>query len=217
MLMLTEQERKLKQVCFGAPWPHPGKTFQGEYRPVLNKKDFVRRYSYGEFGNCSPTWNSLQEFECYAFPTFGDVVDGFYHLRNRNVAGETYYNCTPLDVVMLWRHDVKDKTDWYCSAMAPTELTLINGEVMQGVNGLELFYSTVKKPMRDSLKEGGKQVYGVVASKILQHFMNAKSWDWLQVLLDRYQFHVVEFSCYDINWGTEIGYNTCFWEIRYGY
>lgn len=188
-----------------------------EFPPITTKRQFVTLYSQGWLGNASPTWNTLQEFECYAFPMFGEVVDGFYHLRNRNPGGETFYNCTPLDVVMVWRHNVKVKTDWYCSAMAPTELTLINGEVMQSEKGLELFYSTIRKPMRESLKEGGKQVCGIVANMLLRRYMNAKSYDWLQVLLDRYQYHVVEFSCYDRNWGTLIGYNTCFWEVRYGY
>lgn len=88
---------------------------------------------------------------------------------------------------------------------------------MQSEQGLQLFYSEVKKPMRDSLKEGGKQVTGVVASMTLRHFMNPKSYDWLQVLLDRYPYHVVEFSCYGVCWGTLIGYNTAFWEVRLGY
>lgn len=194
-----------------------------EFLPIMTKKQFVNLYSRGMLGNASPTWNTFTEFNKYVAETYGNVdiecdSPQRYHLRNRKTGGVTFYDLHYAEAWQTWLNLGSERgRGFYCSAMAPTELTLINGEVMQSEQGLQLFYSTVPKPMRDSLKEGGKQVTGVVASRIIQHFMNAKSWDWMQVLLDRYPFHVVEFSCYDRCWGTVPGFNTCFWEIRCGY
>jgi hypothetical protein len=101
--------------------------------------------------------------------------------------------------------------------MAPTEQTLIQGEVQRGVGGLDLTYTTVTKPMRDALREKTEHIHGIQATRLLQYFMNEYSWDWLLTLLDRYPDHVIEFSVYGCEWGTVPGHNTVFWEIRKGY
>lgn len=195
---------------------------QPEFPPVLTKRDFVRRYALGEFGNSSPTWKTFTEFNRYVAETYGNVdieceSPQRYHLRNRAAQGVTHYDLHYVEAWSKWLKLCQHGTDWYCSQMAPTHLTLINGEAIQSETGLQLYYSTVKKPMRDSLREGGRQATGLVALEILKWAMNARSYEWLQVLLDRYPFHVVEFSCYSKCWGTIPHYNTTFWEVRYGY
>ena len=180
-------------------------------RPVKTKTDFVRRYAAGEFGNASPTWQNAKEFEASDY-------DGLCHIRNRVAGGATWYNLKPDLVPKMWRGIEVDGlyqvSQLYISAMAPTEKTLIQGEVMRTHLGLEMFYSFVKKPMRDALKEGGVTARGVSVIVLLKHFMNTASYEWLNVLLDRYPDHVVEFSVYDCEWGTVSGYNTVFWEVR---
>lgn len=102
----------------------------------------------------------------------------------------------------------------YISSMAPTHLGIFQGEIQQGVGGYELFYTTIAKPMREALAIRSKQVYGIIAISLMRYYLCPNSYDWLMVLLDRYPFHVVEFSCYGCNWGTIPNYNTIFWEIR---
>jgi hypothetical protein len=68
--------------------------------------------------------------------------------------------------------------------------------------------------MREGLAKDGKQVYGATAARLMREFLNDKSFEWVQYLLDSYPDHVVEFSTYDVEWGTVPGHNTVFWEIR---
>lgn len=80
--------------------------------------------------------------------------------------------------------------------------------------GLYLYFSRVRKPMREALKERPEEATGIKALTLLRHYLNAKSYDWLEVLLERYPDHVIEFSAYDCNWGTLPGYNCVYWECR---
>lgn len=186
-----------------------------QFRPVNTKADFARRYYLGEFGNRSPTWNTLEEFN-------QDGYDGLVHLRNRVTAGETYYDLRPKELRNLWPSR-RDPEQWYCSAMVPKEVEttlLIQGEVQQtypgsGRCGLDLFYSQVPKPMRVALAEKAEQISGIIASFLLRRYLCPNSYEWLQELLDRYPYHVVEFSTYARCWGTLYPrFNTIFWEVR---
>lgn len=183
--------------------------------PVLTKKDFVTRYSAGEFGNASPTWNTCLEW-LNAHPNYVGLTTDLFHIRNRIAGGKTWYNVPWVAIVPTWITATEEvgAGNLYISAMAPTERTILQGEVQQGTNGLELFYSTVAKPMREALREQAEQVYGITAVALLRRYLCPNSYEWLQVLLDRYPFHVVEFSTYSCNWGTLPGYNTVFWEVR---
>ncbi len=180
-------------------------------RPVKTKLDFVRRYSTGEFGNASPTWDTVLEIED------GLVRKGLFHIRNRVAGGPTWYNLTYYDCLQKWaflqRIGVDPKT-LYVSAMCPTEKTLFQGEVQRSERGLDLYYTTVAKPMRDALKEWSNQVYGLTAKCFLESFMCPGSYGWLSYLLASYPSHVIEFTTLSVNWGTLPGYNTIFWECR---
>lgn len=193
--------------------------------PVLSKEDFVRRYEAGEFGNHSPTWNNLKEFAEQGGSSYPLV-----HIRNRVVGGPTWYDIPGERVEKLYSdicfevrqdgyaYQKCDPSTLYFSAMCPTERTTIQGEVIELSTGeLRLYYSDVKKPMRDSLREGGRNVGNLEALTLLRRFMNPRSYGWLRWLLSAYPYHVVEFTCLDRCWGTEPGHNTLFWEVRYGY
>ena len=179
--------------------------------PVLSKVDFVRRYAAGEFGNASPTWDTLSDFERRA------PHSGRYHIRNRVAGGQTWYDVPWNQVYFKWRTLIKvgvRPLSLYISAMAPTEKTLIQGEVQQGIWGPELYYSTIAKPMRDALREEAHQVIGIVAILLLQTYLCPKSQEWLEYLLREYPDHVVEFSTYSVEWGTVPGFNSVWWEVR---
>jgi len=174
-------------------------------RPVLSKKDFVRRYKAGEFGNASLTWDTIAEY-------LASDYQGLVHLRNRLKGGSTVYNQT--------REQINGRCygpgeDWYVSAMAPHDCNLLQGEVQQGVWGLELYCSpVVGAPMREALHECSFSLRGLSALQILQAKMNDTSWQWLQYLIEAYPQHVVEFSCFSRCWGTVPGFNTVYWEVR---
>lgn len=186
--------------------------------PVLNKKDFVRRYEAEEFGNRSPTWNTLKEFLKAKVHK-----EALVHIRNRIAGAPTWYNIKADEVEnyvlvltsnQTWEKEIYQETDFYYSLMAPTDRTVIQGEVQQSCQHLDLYYSTVKKPMRASLIEGGKQVYGLLAKTILDYYLDSPSLEHVNYLLNAYPNHVIEFSTYSIAWGTIPNRRTVIWEVR---
>lgn len=179
--------------------------------PVLTKADFCRRYARGEFGNASPTWENLLHW-FYNEPWDASRFDWF-HIRNRKPGGKTLYNVHRTEIDRQW-YQLTKREDWYISAMAPTSLTLIQGEVQRAPWGLYLYWSNVKKPMREALAESSFHSTGLDALRLLQGTMNPESYEWLQYLLEEYPGHVVEFSVYDQEWGTVPGHNVVFWECR---
>lgn len=192
------------------------------YPPVLTKADFVRRFMDNEFGNRGPVWNNWLE---YSIANLGASKSTLYHIRNRIAGGPTWYNVPRWQMADQWlvACNMVPQEQLYIAEMAPTELTLIQGEVYQRATtdinqcGLYLNYSLVKKPMRDALKEQSLEAQGLLASQILQHYMDRASWEWLNELFLRYDGHVVEFSCYSKFWGTVSRRNTVIWEVRGGY
>lgn len=180
--------------------------------PVLTKTDFVRRYKAGEFGNASPTWDSYGEWAQAKGWNYGD----FFHVRNRVAGGLTWYNVPWEKLLYVWSvaRDKCGERNLYISAMAPTEKTVIQGEVCRAPWMYELTYTRVQKPMRDALRDSTRRARGLEALFLLQENLCQRSYDWLQYLLDTYEDHVVEFSTYSISWGTVPGYNTVFWEVR---
>lgn len=180
--------------------------------PVKTKTDFVRRYQMGEFGNASPTWEATEFIHCS-----GRDWKTKYHLRNKVAGGPTYYNLNENDLLLRCYYLAANGSNldqFYVSEMAPTAKTLIQGEVMRWHRGLYLYYSTVRKPMRDALAAEAHEAEGVKALTLLRHYLNQRSYDWLEYLLEEYPDHVIEFSTYSECWGTIPGYNTVFWECR---
>ena len=183
------------------------------YPPILNKRQFVREYSRGTFGNRAPTWNNLAEFQVSRFM-------GLVHIRNRVAGGPTWYNIPYKEVAKEWYKLIKSgiKADsLYISGMAPHHLGTLQGEVMRSTDYLTLRYNTQKLPMREGFSIEDKQVTGTTAVAMLRYYMNDLSWEWLNVLFERYPEHVIEFSCFDTCWGSLPRYNTLYWEVRGGY
>jgi hypothetical protein len=174
--------------------------------PVLSKTDFTQRYQALEFGNRTNTWHDRVAFES------GANQMGSYHLRNRVAAGATYYDQSYSAVRGLWLR-MSDPQDWYCSEMAPTATTVLQGEVMQSNRGLYLLYSTLPMPMRPALATRSAEVYGIIATSLLRTTLDPGDYDWLMELLDTYEDHVVEFSHYRVHCGV-LQRRMIVWEVR---
>ena len=180
---------------------------------IDTKAQFVREYQAGRLGNRAPTWQTLEEYLTSSYK-------GLVHIRNRVAGGPTWYDVPAENVaagyVRIIAEGLVGPGDVYFSGMAPTDKTIFQGEVRQSERHLDLYYSTITKPMRASLLEGGRQVHGLEALGILKALMDPSSLDWVQTLLDRYPWHVIEFSTYSVNWGT-LNLPTVIWEVRGGY
>lgn len=191
--------------------------------PVLTKRDFVRRYKLGEFGNASMSWEIdewLDEYKNYPILVRNKKL---YHLRNKRTSGDTFCSLTERQLLGRlygtgrhrdWRNQEKDE-DWYISEMAPHQYNVLQGEAFYNVEGLELFVSTEEDlAMRDALFSSGKRIKGVFAKLILQYLMPDRDRFHLYNLLERYKDHVVEFSTFSVPWGTVPGFRTVYWEVR---
>ena len=179
-------------------------------KPVLSKEDFVLRYEKGEFGNQAPTWNTIQEF-------LESDYFGLVHIRNRVKGGPTWYNIDVREIYRVWNKILNTgikPQELYISGMASHERGTIQGEVCQSSNFLDLTYCSARLPMRIALQEKATYVNGLEAVGLLKKHMNANSYGWFCDLLETYPEHVVEFSCFEVNWGTIPGHNTVFWECR---
>lgn len=148
---------------------------------------------------------------------------GYWHIRNAGKAGQvvqggyTFYNIPTHDLVEEWYRVTRLHPEefWYISGMAPHTRNLLQGELTNLNGWWELYYSTVKDlPMREALAKEAKTIRGLSAKMKLRGVMNPLSYDWLEVLLDRYPGHAIEFSVFDKHWGNLPGYNTVFWEVR---
>ncbi len=193
-------------------------TNQNTYEPVLSKRDFCRRFKAGEFGNASPTWDTLKELIASGWL---EREDQLFHLRNRTAGGPTLYNLNKSELPLSWETVVNPK-NWYCSAMAPTDKTVLQGEIIKssqcnpsGHYPLWFTGSEVKKPMREALTEDSFTLQGLSVIMYLKYRMNWRSWEWLEHLLETYPDHVVELSVYSRCWGTIPGFNVVFWECRH--
>ena len=176
-------------------------------KPVNIKKDFVKRFMLGEFGNRGPMWDTIEEWDASGY-------EGLLHIRNRTAGGPTYYDVPSFIIRDRYKSAGASPEEFYLAAMAPTDKTLLQGEVQRTHRGLEFYGTCVKKPMRAALAECSFGITGIMSVSMLRSYLCVDSYEWLHYLLDVYQDHVVEFSTYSVNWGTTPNFNTVFWEVR---
>lgn len=177
-------------------------------KPVLTKQDFYERFYKGEFGNHGLMWKTIDEWWLadYKHPIT---------IRTFKPGGRCDYNI-PRRKVFQRALEFQEQ-GWIklnLSAMAPTERTILQGEVAILEDGLNLFASRLKLPMRNALAEGGLHHTGVVAYQLLRNSCDLDSYEWLMYLCETYDEHVVEFSCFECDWGVIERKNTVIWEVR---
>lgn len=194
--------------------------------PVKSKQEFVRRFQTGEFGNRPPTWDSVSEWAewyqskypiSYVSSTDYRLLPTF-HLRNRKTAGPTRYGLRG-DQLLAIANESMYQTGYYVSQMCPHEDQTIQGEVRlspHGRGGLELFYTSVRLPMREALDMKSVTIQGLQAELVIRKSMSAGDTDWIKELLQEYPDHTVEFTAFNRPWGSlaDYGYRAVIWEVR---
>ena len=186
-----------------------------ERRPVRTKPDFVRRYAQGEFGNASPTWRDIEDFKMEVVLKRTDASKR-YSLRSSVAGDKTQYNLNDWECLKEWRVlENLGLKGWYASEMSPHQHNRLQGELLRTPSGLQLHYSMqVDLPMKDALRKDGKTVYGTVANILLQQKLTVSDFEWVMFLLDTYEDHVVEFTAFNVAWGTVLNSKCVIWEVR---
>ena len=181
-------------------------------RIVSNKADFYRLYSRGAFGNRALSWDSYNELVKSSWR--GKVC-----IRSKvgMKRGKVRYNIPFKGVrdMIGWfgRKGVAESELSFNQSM-PDEVLILQGEVMHGLRGFDLTYTTIKRPMNLALSEEEFYAKGLMAKLILQNALWSTSYNDLTELLELYQDSIVEFSTYDIAVGDLPHRNTVIWEVR---
>lgn len=152
----------------------------------------------GAFGNTAHNWSSYAEL-------LASDYRGTLGIRSLVIGGQFLAHVpfadAPTDAAMY-------------SEMQDDDHILLQGEVYRSVEGLYLFASKLKTPMRPALKEGGKHYWRTAAHRELEAALWPSDYDDLMDLLSVYIDSVVEFSAYDKTVGILPNRNTIIWEVR---
>jgi hypothetical protein len=185
---------------------------------VENKRVFYELYETGAFGNRALAWNNYDEFTKRSWP-------GMVCIRAKKGISRRMvrYNIKPEeveDVLREFEESGFSRNDLAFNQSMPDSDLIIQGEVLMGLEGFNLTYTTVKKPMNLSLKEESIYTTGINAKLILQDALWHTSFLDLEELLQIYTnvgsepSCVVEFSAYRVAVGNLPNRNTVFWEVR---
>lgn len=178
---------------------------------IDTKAQFYRLWHAGLLGNKPRSWQTLAD-------VYADGYTGLLTLRHTKVAGgKSVYAVPRLDVPAvlesLAREGVPAEHVTY-NESAPDDQLLIQGEVMRGIRGLELHYSTTPGlSMREAMKFA-RSLHGVSAQAVLDLYLDANSLEDVELLFEKYPDSVIEFGTYRRNVGCLPRRNTLIWEVR---
>lgn len=172
-----------------------------------NKKEFYQKWQNLDFGNRIRAWDTYKDL-------IDDDYKGLVTVRYKEPSSPKCKYNVPFSDIEKVISDLGGKPELYTfNESCPDEKLLFQGEIYHG-DTYSLFYSELKLPMRDALKQGGKQVYFTTAKCIMQYYMRSKSYTMIQDLLDNYPGAAIEFSCYSMCLGELPGHNVIVWEVR---
>lgn len=180
---------------------------------IKSKSEFYRLWKNLQLGNRIAIFDNIDEFlkSNWSKPT---------SIRYK-VAGSPYVAFyvpadKVLDKVEEFVEKGADKDLFVFNESTPDDCLLIQGEaqyIYENSFGLTLTYNTDKVSMRSAMTNF-KMSTGLKAKMILEHYLNAKSYEMLKDLFEEYPNDVIEFGVYSKKLGVLPGHNTVIWEIR---
>lgn len=175
---------------------------------LSNKKSVVEYFKLGMFGNTVGQWDS---------PTEALATDcQLFSIRSRAKAGGgiTLYNIKPEDLPRVWKEccsKVSEKNLYINACDNPDDELRIQGELSLTEEGLYVYYSDKKGKMKEAFAKGTKEAKGLEALMLLRANVDPGALDNMFEFLREYPDAVIEFSCWNVHWGTS---NTMIWEVR---
>ncbi|MCD6359709.1 MAG: hypothetical protein J7M38_02520 [Armatimonadetes bacterium] len=179
---------------------------------VDTKSAFYELFLRGATGNCLRNWS----YPDYLKSDFSGGVA--VRLRNRASSLMKYDLPGPAAVARYVRrleqqHGISPD-QVIVSELAPDDDLILQFEAMRCERYLYLRWNdTPGLRMRQAMENHCRHCWGLEAVERVRQALDAKSWNWLQELFDRYPDSIVEATAYRHGLGI-YGWNTLFWEIR---
>lgn len=174
---------------------------------ITTKAEFYRLWNLNALGHKLRTWEDPKDALASGAPIIG--------LRQIGAAGGGRLDIVPRDQVIgtarVWTND---GLKFMCCEAAPDELGTLQGECCRTFRGWEGTMGLSRGlRMREAAKAGLLVPRSSSVTRfLLRTYLSAPSLDDLDAILDLYPDAVIEFTCYDLDFGR--GRNTIFWEVR---
>lgn len=173
---------------------------------ISSKRKFLELYLNDSLGNKFRTWRSLEDFltsDCQLVGVRSYERGGPFKMVSRAEIER---------IVKEWPGEYYLNEGDYNAQSNAT----IQGELLVNENGYNLYIGPANVyKMREMFTHNlAKQYYGLRARLTMKHYMNDNSLDEVDLLLERYPNHVIEFTCYSITLGNLPRRNTIIWEVR---
>ena len=182
---------------------------------IRSKRSFYRRWIAGELGNRTQIFYTLQE----AMKSGVEKI-GFREL-NRSGGGGAWERADRREQVPeIHARWVAAGRQFLMDDGVPNDKTVLQGELVRTERGLRGYLAIrpegeLLPPMRISMARGMHREYSPLQVRLLlEKFMDPASRDDVDLLLDLYPDHVIEFACFEANVGNIPGRNTMIWEVR---
>jgi hypothetical protein len=181
---------------------------------IASKNEFMPLWNAGRLGNKPRTWPDL------ASALESDYRGCFSCRDGRADSRLTRYGVPYAKLIDVVAEMESQGARWvHFNESAPDERLLIQGEYQDGMimpaenpRNKYLMWSTEQTQMK-RVKQW-HHTEGSASVAILRSYLNDNSWDDLQVLLEQYPNHIIEFSAYECFVGNLPGRNTLIWEVR---
>lgn len=182
-------------------------------KQIANKREAVRLFSLGYFGNMVRQWDTFEQLMKDLFQ--GNIVIRQKE-RQRGGRGVTIYD-VPKDEVSLRidslrRRGVKPSTLYFNEAIIPSTV-IFQGEIIRNVGGLYLLYSTLPAHMHDALLKEPKHAFGLKVKLLMERYLCYEGLICIFDFLERFVDHVIEFTCCSQALGN-LSWRTIIWECR---
>lgn len=183
-------------------------------RPVLSKEDMYRRLRAGEFGNTQKMWETLPGWLDDIHPDDPRL----WMVRSLRAGGPYRPNVPTVDLPAAFAEIAAVVGVSLCNItpMIPDADAVLRGELYDSPTGLVLHAVLGGgEPWRKAMNRA-RPFGGVVARRVMEHFMTPASYDDVWELLDRFRGHVIEIGVYRYHVGTLEHRNCIIWEVRCG-
>lgn len=181
--------------------------------PIRSKDVMYSKLVAGEFGNTCPVYFSVDQWACRPSPCHKPL----WGIRSHTSGDPRAKLDVPTVEVIDYCRRTFGEHGFNITPMVDHMLTF-RGEVYDGPRGIVLFGVAGRRELkwRPALRGYGREFTGSAARAILRAVLNGNSHDDLQILLEQYPGHVVEFTALDRNFGIVPGRNAVVWECRDG-